>query len=87
MGEWVRWDTGRAVRMIQTSSGLVKQRRHQGPQGLRVAQSCAHLWLVASLAPWSGPSAPSPPHSYSAFPACLFSSPDKLFSSSPQDFT
>lgn len=49
MGEWVRWDTGRAVRMIQTSSGLVKQRRHQGPQGLCVAQAVPTSdWLPAS---------------------------------------
>lgn len=25
MGEWVRWDTGRAVRMTQTPSGLVSK--------------------------------------------------------------
>lgn len=35
MGERIRWDMGRAVRVTQTPSGLVKQRRDRGPWGLR----------------------------------------------------
>lgn len=80
MGEWVRWDTGRAVRMTQTPSGLVSRGWTEVP-GDFVAQYCTTL-TVASLSPWSWPSAPSPLHSHSPFPARLFSGPPKLSSSS-----
>lgn len=42
MGQRVRWDTGRAVRMTQTPLRLVKQRKDQGPWD-SVAQCCTTL--------------------------------------------
>lgn len=59
MGQRVRWDTGRAVRMTQTPSRLVKQRRDQGPWGLHGSvlhhplTGCQPSPLVLALRPIS----------------------------------
>lgn len=56
---WVSGDTGRAVRMTQTPSRLVKQRRTRGPWGLRgsvlhhARTGCQPPTLVLALCPLS----------------------------------
>lgn len=57
--------------------------RSLGPSWLSAAPPSDRLLAP----PRSWPSAPSPLHSSSAFPACLFSGPDELSSSSPQEGT
>ena len=59
MGERIRWDMGRAVRVTQTPSGLVKQRRDRGLWALRGSvlhhprTGCRPPPLVLALCPIS----------------------------------